>query len=73
MGLYVLGVDSLVNTLIGCLQVLVDGDQGPTMLRVPAHTMPAGEDGIRRVPTEGDRLSLQVLLGQVDAVRFVEG
>jgi hypothetical protein len=43
------------------------------MLRVPAHTMPPGEDGARRLPATGDRLQLQVLLGQVDSVRFVEG
>ncbi len=54
------------------LQVLVEGDQSPTMLRVPAHTMPAVADGTRRVPAQGDRLSLQILLGQVDAVRFAD-
>ena len=54
------------------LQVSVDGDSSPTMLRVPAHAMPAGADGARRVPAAGDRLRLHVLLGQVDAVRFVE-
>lgn len=55
------------------LQVIVDGADTPTMLRVPAHAMPAGDDGTRRLPAPGDRLTLQVLLGQVDAVRFVEG
>jgi hypothetical protein len=55
------------------LQVNVDGASDPTMLRVPAHTMPPGDDGTRRVPAAGDRLQLQVLLGQVDSVRFVEG
>lgn len=55
------------------LQVTVEGDESPTMLRVPAHTMPAGSDGARRVPAAGDRLELQILLGQVDAVRFAEG
>jgi len=54
------------------LQVTVDGGSDATMLRVPAHVMPPGDDGTRRVPAAGDRLRLQVLLGQVDSVRFVE-
>ena len=55
------------------LQVTIDGESGATMLRVPAHTMPPADDGTRRLPAAGDRLQLQVLLGQVDSVRLLEG
>ena len=51
------------------LAVRVPGDAAATMARVPNHTFAPGEDGVRRLPSPGDRLILRVLLGQVDGVR----
>lgn len=50
------------------LAVLTEGDEAPTMVRVPAHLF-SFEGEPPRLPAPGTRLVVRVLLGQIDGVR----
>lgn len=45
--------------------LLLDGEQAPIAVRLPAHACP-------RPPREGDRVSIQLLMGQPQAVTFAD-
>ena len=51
------------------LECRPDGAAGIEALRIPAHLMPREPDAKAVVPQAGDRLELNILLGQVDSVR----
>ena len=50
------------------LAVLTEGDEAPTMVRVPAHLF-SFEGESPRLPAPGTRLVVRVLLGQIDGIR----
>ena len=54
------------------LAIFPPGDQQPTMVRVPARTFPPHADGSPWTPSQGERIVVRVLLGQVDGVRRLD-